>query len=109
MLGAHAGEVHRGFGLLAVPAQVDDDPFAERRVLDVVADLQPEVVGVGPAGAGPLAGRDRRLDDPFAMDVGAPLVGGAAIATAPAVRRRSRPIPSRSAAAGSAGRRCCAR
>ena len=84
VLGADAGEVHRGFGLVAVPAQLHDDPFAECRMFHVVADPQPEVVGVRAAGAVPLAGLDRRLDDPVPMDVGAPLVGGAG----PRPRRR---------------------
>ena len=109
MLGADAGEVHRGFGLLTVTAQLDDDAFAERRMLDVVADPQPEVVGVRAAGTVPLAGGDRRLDNPFPMDVGTPLVGGAGEAVRAAGRAAPRPIPSRCGAAGSAGRRRCAR
>ena len=93
---------------VALAAQVDDDALAERRVLDVVADAQPEVVGVARRRRAAPAGGQRGVDDPLAVGVAAPLGLDGVVAAAPAAVRR-RLAPSRHAGAGSGGRRRCGR
>ncbi len=44
MLLADACEVDHGLGLLSRAGDVDDDALAERRVRDVVADLETDVL-----------------------------------------------------------------
>src|SRR3954454_10517491 len=61
--GAGIAEAGRGLGLVALPADLEDDALAERRVLDVVARAQADVLRVG-LGRRVLAapGVDRRVD-----------------------------------------------
>ena len=105
MLRADPGEVDRRLGRLALPAQVDDDPFAERRVLDVVADAQAEVVGVARFRRAATGG-ERGLDDPLAVGVGCGAPSSLVVA---ATRRRyGGGVPQSDRGRGSGGRRRCA-
>ena len=87
------GKSHGGLGLVALAAEVDDDALAERRVLDVVADAQPEVVGVARCRRVAAAGGEGSVDDTLAVGVAASLglVGVDAAPRPAAVRRRLAP------------------
>ena len=108
MLGADAREVHRRLGRVAGAAEVDDHALAERRVLDVVADAQPDGVGVARLRRRPPSGGEGGVDDALAMGVGC--AGSRARPCAASPRRRRygggrapvRPRPQALAAVGAA-------
>src|SRR3954449_9630825 len=63
MLGADIAEADRGLRLLAGTVDVDDDAFTELGMLDVVADPQPDLLGVARLRREPLAGCQGGVDD----------------------------------------------
>ena len=86
MLGAHIAEADGGLGLLAAAFDIDDHTFAERGVLHVVADAQPDLLGIGLLWRQPLARGQRGIDHSFAMgDSGLAALRIVAVTTSPAV------------------------